>query len=104
MMEKVGWAIAVAAVVTGLIRIVPIMTLSHRPFPAIFRCWLNFVPAAVLSAIIAVEILNKPQTTSFGVSVAFLSALATVITGMLTKSLFATVIASILAYLLFQNL
>lgn len=104
MMENIGWAIAVAAVVTGVIRIVPIMTLAHRPFPRIFRYWLDFVPAAVLSAIIVAEILNKPQTTSFGVSIAFLSTIATFIAGMLTRSLFVTVVASIFAYLLLQNL
>lgn len=104
MMENVGWGIAVATLVTGIIRIVPIMTLAHRPFPLILRYWLNFVPAAVLSAIIAVEILNKPQTTSLGVSVALLSTIATFIAGMITRSLFITVIVSILAYLLLQNL
>ena len=57
MMENIGLGIAVATAVTALIKIVPIMALAHRPFPRLFRYWLNFVPAAVLSAIIVAEIL-----------------------------------------------
>lgn len=104
MMEHVGLGIAIAAVVTGLIKIVPVMTLAHRPFPKLFRYWLNFVPAAVLSAIIVAEILEKPQTTSFGISVALLSTIVSLVAGMATRSLFVTVIVSILGYLLFQNI
>lgn len=104
MMENIGLGIAVATLVTALIKIVPVMALAHRPFPRLFRYWLNFVPAAVLSAIIAAEILDKPQTTSFGISVALLSTITAFIAGIVTRSLFITVIVSILAYLLFQNL
>lgn len=103
-MEHVGLGIAVATLVTALIKIVPVMALAHRPFPRLFRYWLNFVPAAVLSAIIAAEILDKPQMTSFGISVALLSTITAFIAGIVTRSLFITVIVSILAYLLFQNL
>ena len=104
MMEHIGLGIAVAAAVTALIKIVPIMALAHRPFPRLFRYWLNFVPAAVLSAIIVAEILEKPETTSFfGISVALLSTIVSLIAGMVTRSLFVTVVVSILAYLLFQN-
>lgn len=104
MIENVGLGIAVATLVTALIKIVPVMALSHWTFPRLLRYWLNFVPAAVLSAIIAAEIIDKPQMTSFGISVALLSTLAAFIVGMFTRSLFVTVIVSVLAYLLFQNL
>lgn len=103
-MENVGLGIAVATLVTAFIKIVPVMALAHRPFPRLIRYWLNFIPAAVLSAIIAAEIIDKPQMTSFGISVALLSTIAAFIIGTLTRSLFITVVVSILAYLLFQNL
>ena len=104
MMENIGLGIAVATAVTALIKIVPIMALAHRPFPKLFRYWLNFVPAAVLSAIIVAEILEKPETTSFGISVALLSTIVSLIAGMLTRSLFVTVVVSIFAFFVFQNI
>ncbi|MHC5307302.1 AzlD domain-containing protein [Bartonella sp. LJL80] len=104
MIDTVGWGIVVAAIVTAFIRIVPILFLAHRPFPKLLKHWLHFVPAAVLSAIIAAEILAKPQTTSFGLSVALCAAFISFFAGMLTRSLFVSVIASILAYLVFQNI
>lgn len=103
MMEHIGLGIAVATAVTALIKILPVMALAHRPFPRLFHYWLNFVPAAVLSAIIVTEILEKPETTSFGISVALLSTIVSLIAGMVTRSLFVTVVVSIFAYLLFQN-
>jgi len=87
MMENIGLGIAVATAVTALIKIVPIMALAHRPFPRLFRYWLNFVPAAVL-----------------GISVALLSTIVSLIAGIVTRSLFVTVVISIVAYLVFQNI
>lgn len=104
MTGNIGLSIAIAAMVTAIIRIVPILFLARRRFPLLVRYWLNYVPAAVLSAIIAAEIAQRPQLTSFGVSVAFIAAIVSLAFGMITRSLLATVIVSILAYLLFQNL
>lgn len=97
-------AIAASALVTFIIRVFPIMVLAHRPFPVIIRNWLSFVPTAILTAIITVEVMGKQEVTSFGVSVALLATLASFIAGFATRSLFVAVIASILGFLLFQNI
>jgi len=97
-------AIAAAALVTAMIRVGPVLFLAKRNFPVILRNWLSFVPVAVLSAIIAAEVIANPQTTSFGVSVALLATVASLAAGLLTRSLLLTVVASILSYLLFQSL
>ena len=104
MTDNIGLGILIAAVVTATIRIVPIVFLARRKYPKPIRYWLNFVPAAVLSAIIAAEIVDKNQYTSFGISVALAATVTAVLAGVLTRSLFATVIVSILDYLLFQNI
>jgi len=90
-----------AAGVTALIRLVLIFFLSQRRFPALLRDFLSFVPVAILSAIIAGEIMGAQKTTSFGLPVALVAAACTLVVGILSRSLFATVLASILA---FQNL
>jgi len=97
-------AIAASAFVTAVIRAVPVLFLARRKFPVILRNWLSFVPAAILSAIIATEVVTDKETTSFGFSVAFLATLASFAAGLLSRSLLVAVVASILAYLLFQNL
>ena len=104
MTHNVLAAIFAAALVTFLIRIIPVMLLAHRPFPVIVRNWLSFVPTAILTAIIAVEIMAKDEVTSFGASVALLATLTSLIAGFVTRSLFVAVIASILGFLLFQNI
>ncbi|UXM94362.1 AzlD domain-containing protein [Bartonella sp. HY329] len=104
MTHNIFAAIAAAALVTFIIRVFPILVLAHRPFPIIIRNWLSFVPTAILTAIIAVEVMGKDEVTSFGVSVALLATLASVVAGFVTRSLFVAIIASILGYLLFQNI
>lgn len=98
------FAIAAAALVTAAIRAGPVLFLARRNFPVILRNWLAFVPTAILSAIIAAEVVANKETTSFGISVAVLATLATFAVSLLSRSLLATVMASILAYLLFQHM
>ncbi|RCL00582.1 MAG: Azaleucine resistance protein AzlD [Candidatus Tokpelaia sp. JSC189] len=97
-------AIAAAAIVTAIIRAGPILFLAQRNFPVILRNLLAFVPTAVLSAIIAAEVISNKETTSFGLSVAFLATVVSFIAGALSRNLLMTVLASIFAYLLFQSL
>ncbi|RCL01150.1 MAG: Azaleucine resistance protein [Candidatus Tokpelaia sp. JSC085] len=97
-------AIAIAALVTAIIRAVPIFFLAQCNFPVILSNWLSFVPVSILSAIITAEIISNKETTSFGCSVAFLATLVSFTAGLLSRSLLFTVVASIFAYLFFQNL
>jgi len=102
--EYLGWGIFAAAFVTALIRLIPVLYLSRRNFPVLLRDFLSFVPAGVLSAIIMAEILSDEQSTVFGLPLAALAALIALLVGLVSRSLFATVMASILAFLLLQNL
>jgi len=102
--ENLVWGIVAAAVVTGLIRLIPVLYLSGRNFPVLARDFLSFVPVAVLSAIVTAEIMGNEQKTFYDLPLALCAASAALIIGLITRSLFATVIASILAFLLLQNL
>jgi len=102
--EHLGWSIFAAAFVTAMIRLVPVLFLSGRNFPVLLRDFLSFVPVAVLSAIVAAEIMGHESKTLFDMPLALSAALCALIVGLISRSLFATVIASVLAFLLLQNL
>lgn len=91
-------AIAVAALVTALMRTVPILLLSRFRLSPVVQQWLGFIPAAIMAAIIAAELIEKPALASSGISVSLLAAAIATITGILTRGLFATVIAGMVAY------
>jgi len=100
--ENLALAIIGAALVTALIRLVPVLYLSGRNFPILLRDFLSFVPVAVLSSIVTAEITAHEQTTIFNLPLALTASLCALLVGLLLRSLFATVIASILAFLLLQ--
>jgi len=102
--EHLGLGIFAAAFVTALIRLGPILFLSGRHFPVLLRDFLSFVPVAVLTAIVSAEMIDHQQTTFGGLPLALSAALIAILVGLVSRSLFATVITSILAFLLLQNL
>jgi len=102
--DNLGLGIFVAAFITALIRLAPVLFLSGRNFPVWARDFLSFVPVAVLSAIVTSEILGHEQTTIWGLPLALSASFFALLIGLISHSLFATVITSILAFLLLQNL
>jgi branched-subunit amino acid transport protein len=94
--------IIVAALVTCALRTLPVLLLSRSEMPEIFRDWLGFVPAAILAAIVAAEVIYKPEWTPSGISLSLLAALAVTIAGAVTRSLFAMVIAGVAAFMALQ--
>lgn len=91
-------AIVVSALVTALMRTVPILLLSRfRLAPALHQ-WLSFIPAAIMAAIITAELIGKPALTDSGISISLLAAFAAMIAGVVTRSLFATVIVGMVAF------
>lgn len=88
----------VSALVTALMRIGPILLLSRFRLPMMLQQWLNFIPASIMAAIVAAELINKPALTSSGISVSLLAALVATIVGIATRSLFATVIVGMVSF------
>lgn len=95
-------AIALAAVVSLLLRALPIVLLSRLKMPQVLRDWLAFIPAAIMAAMVAAELTLKPEWTPSGLSVSLMAALVATLCGALTRSLFVTVISGVLAFLGFQ--
>lgn len=91
-------AILASALVTALMRTVPILLLSRFRLAASLQQWLSFIPSAILAAIVTAELISKPALTDSGISISLLAALAATIAGVVTRSLFATVIVGMVAF------
>ena len=91
-------AILASAAVTALMRVVPVLLLSRFRMPPALQQWLSFIPAAIMAAIITAELLGKPALTSSGISVSLLAAAAATLVGIISRSLFATVSAGMVAF------
>lgn len=91
-------AILISALVTALMRTVPILLLSRFRLAPSLQQWLSFIPAAMMAAIVVAELLGKPALTSSGVSISLIAALAAIGVGILTRSLFAIIIIGMVAF------
>ncbi|MCG7781714.1 AzlD domain-containing protein [Lelliottia amnigena] len=91
-------AIMACAVVTALMRTVPILLLSRFRLAPIIQQWLSFIPSAIMAAIVTAELMGKPALTPSGISLSLLAALAATLAGIVTRSLFATVLAGMVAF------
>lgn len=85
--------------VTYLPRMLPLVMLSRRALPGWFAEWLELVPAAILSALIAPTLFaqSDPRLFTLG-KVELMAALPTMLCACLTKSLAGTVIVGMLSY------
>jgi branched-subunit amino acid transport protein len=91
-------AILASALVTALMRTIPILLLSRFRLASILQQWLSFIPSAIMAAIVTAELVGKPALTDSGISISLLAALAATITGVITRSLFATAIVGMMAF------
>ena len=85
--------------VTYLPRMLPLVVLSRRKLPLWFAEWLELIPAAILSALIAPTMLahSAPRVLTFG-KIELLAALPTLLCAVMTRSLAGTVIVGMLCY------
>jgi branched-subunit amino acid transport protein len=91
--EFLGLVLA-CALATALPRVLPLVVLSRLRLPVWLVDWLGYVPIAVLSALLTLELYAVP-------SAAILPAL---LVAWLTRSLLATVAAGVAAFWLLGNL
>lgn len=96
--------IAGCAGVTVSARALPLIFLSGIELPAILRNWLSFVPMAIMTAIVAADLLGRWHANLVSGEIAVTAAAAAVVIGILTRSLFATVCAGVLFYLALHSL
>ena len=85
--------------VTYLPRMLPLVVLSRRRLPAWFSEWLELIPAAILSALIAPILLTcaEPRVFCLG-KPELLAAVPTLLCALRTRSLAGTVIVGMVCY------
>jgi len=91
-------------IVTYIPRLIPILVLSQRELPRWLVQWLDYIPAAILSALIFPALLTSgdPRTVVV-ISPEVLVAIPTVIIACKTRSLAGTVISGMALYWLAQR-
>lgn len=85
--------------VTYLPRMIPLVLFSRRTLPRWFAEWLELIPAAILSALIAPTLFahSDPRVFTLG-KVELLAAIPTLLCALKTRSLAGTVIVGMLCY------
>lgn len=85
--------------VTYLPRMLPLVALSRRRLPTWFSEWLELIPAAILSALLAPTLLTSadPRTLCLG-KPELLAAVPTLLFALRTRSLAGTVIVGMGCY------
>ena len=85
--------------VTYLPRMLPLVMLSRRTLPGWLAEWLELIPAAILSSLIAPTLFaqSAPRVFCFG-KVELLASLPTLLCAFKTRSLAGTVVTGMLCY------
>lgn len=91
--------ILLSAGMTALMRTVPLILLSRFRMAPVVQNWLGFIPSAIMAAIITSELVHKPLLTPSGLSLSLMAAALATVCGIVTRSLFVTVIAGMVGIL-----
>ena len=85
--------------VTYLPRMIPLVMLSRRALPQWFAEWLELIPVAILSALIAPTLFahSDPRIFTLG-KIELLAALPTLLCAVKTRSLAGTVVVGMFCY------
>ena len=94
-----------AALVTFIPRVLPLMLLSRITIPGWGMRWLNYVPIAVMSALVAQELfVDEGRFATLSTNVELIAALPAFWVAVRTRSLLGTVVTGILALMLLRLL
>ncbi|ULO05066.1 AzlD domain-containing protein [Paenibacillus sp. 19GGS1-52] len=92
-----------AALVTFIPRVLPLMLLSRITIPSWGMRWLNFVPIAVMSALIAQELFVQNGEFTFpSNNLELFAALPTFWVAIKTRSLLGTVVTGIISLMILR--
>ncbi len=88
--EFLGLVLA-CALVTAVPRVLPLVALSRMQLPGWLLDWLRYVPVAVLSALLAIELLSAGAAGVPAIGAAFAVAF-------MTRSLLGTAVAGVAVF------
>jgi branched-subunit amino acid transport protein len=102
-METFFWVVIGMLAVTYLARLIPMLVLSRVEIPEGFRRWLQFVPVAVLSALLVPNVLLQNGGLALRLDNTFLlAAVPTLIVAARFKNIFLTVLCGIICLMIIR--
>jgi branched-subunit amino acid transport protein len=102
-MENFLWVVIGMLAVTYLARLIPMLVLSRMEVPEGFRRWLQFVPVAVLSALLVPNILLQNGGLALRLDNTYLlAAVPTLIVAARFKNIFLTVLCGIICLMIIR--
>jgi branched-subunit amino acid transport protein len=102
-MENFLWVVIGMLAVTYLARLIPMLVLSRMEIPEGFRRWLQFVPVAVLSALLVPNILLQNGGLALRLDNTYLlAAVPTLIVAARFKNIFLTVLCGIICLMIIR--
>ena len=104
MEQKILFIIIGMSLVTYLPRALPLLVLSKFELPLLFRRWLQFIPVAVLSALLAPAILMPQGRLVISLdNNALIASVLCFLAAAKTKNIFLTIVIGILAMFVLQT-
>ena len=101
--ELILFTIIGMALVTYIPRMLPIIALTDRSLPDIVIIWLNYIPPAILAALLIPSIMLSDGEINLGGSNVFLwASIPTIAVAAKTKNLYAPVIVGMLLVVIFR--
>ncbi|MFC5452777.1 AzlD domain-containing protein [Paenibacillus aestuarii] len=93
-----------SSIVTVLPRVLPLIVLSRIQLPDWGMRWLNYVPVAVMAALVGQELLLQDGNISILHNIELLAALPTFAVAIFTRSLLGTVVVGIVSMMILRLL
>lgn len=96
--------IIAATVVTMIPRVVPLMVLSRFELPAWAMRWLNYVPIAVMAALIGQELfVHEGTVPPISKNLELWAAIPSFLIAVLTRSILGTVLSGVVVLMLLRH-
>lgn len=102
---KIVFLILGMTAVTYIPRMLPMMIVTKRELPEVFREWLKFIPVSIFSALVFPEIFKGKNGFEFTIfSPQALAGFVCVFVIVKSRSLGATVIAGIISFMILNSI
>lgn len=99
------WVIIGMALVTYIPRVLPLVILSRREIPPGLRCWLQFVPVSVLSALLVPGLLVQNGQLALQLNNHYLlAAIPSFLVAVKYRNIFLTVFCGIVSLMVIRAL
>lgn len=98
------WIIIGGTIVTAIPRVFPIVVLSKLNLPPLVLRWLEYIPVAIMAALLAQEVLIPNDEYGYVVgNLRLVAALPAILVAIFTKSLLGTVVVGMVTMMLLRT-